>query len=424
MQEALPAPVDITEGAAAAPAPVSALAKKAAASQLLRPLAVNFRATQAKYSDVTNSDLPGNDEGLQKTIGEALALCEAALVQVEGESVFSPNELGEDINTGDLKFLLLPFYRGELLLRVSDQSKRRAALREALKTLRGFLADQERLELLAPEAKGWREMGAAASSDPATVRTQKIARMKASKAAKQRMEVLEGKLKAKGGAKRGGVGDDSEEDEEDDAGDDDDLEREQLVLLLQCSAHSAIDSIRASEQEAEMLAQIEKMRRPDGSLPPKPTIEEEDPKDGLQFLSLLPGGGVGPPGPAHSIGPGAGVPTGPLGPLGLRTVDPNKDPASRLSYATAMRQIHTGEIPGLYTYSVEEGLRYEEAERAMAEAQKMTAMGERAEARQQRKIDNEFGNDEEDEEERLKLIKQDEFRETNKRGWGNRKNRN
>ena len=118
------------------------------------------------------------------------------------------------------------------------------------------------------------------------------------------------------------------------------------------------------------------------------------------------------------------LPTGPLGPLGLRTVDPNRDPSSRLSYATAMRQLHTGEIPGLYTYSVEEGLRYEEAERAMAEAQKMTAMGERAEARQQRKIDNEFGNDEEDEEERLKLIKQDEFRETNKRGWGNRKNRN
>ena len=32
------------------------------------------------------------------------------------------------------------------------------------------------------------------------------------------------------------------------------------------------------------------------------------------------------------------------------------DGRGRLSYATAMRQIHTGVIPGLYTYTVEEGM--------------------------------------------------------------------
>ena len=89
-----------------------------------------------------------------------------------------------------------------------------------------------------------------------------------------------------------------------------------------------------------------------------------------------------------------------------------------------MRQLHTGVIPGLFTYTVEEGLRMEEAERAMGEAQRMTEMGERAEAREQAKIDRQYGNDEEDEEERQKLIKQDEFRDMHKRGAGNRKNRN
>ena len=58
---------------------------------------------------------------------------------------------------------------------------------------------------------------------------------------------------------------------------------------------------------------------------------------------------------------------GPRNPLGLRTVDPQRDPLSRLSYATAMRQLHTGEIPGLYTYTVEEGMRMEEAERSALE---------------------------------------------------------
>ena len=110
-------------------------------------------------------------------------------------------------------------------------------------------------------------------------------------------------------------------------------------------------------------------------------------------------------------------------PLGLRTVDPTRDASSRLSYATAMQQIHTGVIPGLYTYTVEEGLRMEEAERALADAAKMQQMGERAEARAAAKSAHEEGNDEEDEEERQKLIKQDEFREMNKRGSGNRKNR-
>ena len=88
-----------------------------------------------------------------------------------------------------------------------------------------------------------------------------------------------------------------------------------------------------------------------------------------------------------------------------------------------MRQIHTGEIPGLYTYTVEEGLRQEEAERALGEAARMDAMGERAAAREQAKVDREYGNDEEDEEERQKLIKQDDWREMHKRGAGNRKNR-
>ncbi len=150
-----------------------------------------------------------------------------------------------------------------------------------------------------------------------------------------------------------------------------------------------------------MLSQIEKMRRPDGSLPPPPDTTEEDPRLGLQMLSLLPNSAA-------------------------RTADPNRDPTSRLSYATAMRQIHTGEIPGLYTFTVEEGLRMEEAERAMQEAAKMQEMSEREEAKRAAKVLREYdeGCGEEDAEERRKLIMMDEYREMHKRGSGNRKNRN
>ena len=75
------------------------------------------------------------------------------------------------------------------------------------------MGDQERLELLVPEAKGWQQMGASASADPATLRTQKIARLKASKAAKQQLEAVQSKLKLRrGGGEDGEVDEDEAED--------------------------------------------------------------------------------------------------------------------------------------------------------------------------------------------------------------------
>jgi len=285
--------------------------------------------------------------------------------------------------------------------------------------LRGFLSDLERLEMLHEESKGWEQMGAAASSDPAAVRNQKLARFRASKAAKERLAILASKQ-----SKRHG-----NDDDDDDDGDDD--ERESALLNIRCCCHVAIDSIRASEQELDMLLQIAKMRRADGSLPPAPTPSEDDPSQGLQMLSLVPDPrrappAAPPPGGLSALVSGSNgvVSSGVPSVLeGFRQTNPMSDATSRLSYATAMRQIHTGDIPGLYSFSVEEGLRREEAERAMAEAKRMDQMGERAEQRQRDKEEKAFGNDDEDEDERQKLMKQDEFRDWHKRGAGNRKNR-
>ena len=68
-------------------------------------------------------------------------------------------------------------------------------------------------------------------------------------------------------------------------------------------------------------------------------------------------------------------------------------------------------------------MRMEEAQRAMEEAARMDQMSQRAEARAEKKKANEYAADVEDEDGRQKLIKQDEYRDTVKRGSGNRKNR-
>ena len=75
---------------------------------LLLPLSLNFRKAQAYYNDVEGTSLSGNDPKLQEQVTQGLALCEAALRQVSAQSIFSQNELVDDLNTGDLRYLLLP----------------------------------------------------------------------------------------------------------------------------------------------------------------------------------------------------------------------------------------------------------------------------------------------------------------------------
>ena len=225
---------------------------------LLLPLSLNFRKAQAYYNDVEGTSLSGNDPKLQEQITQGLALSEAALRQVSTQSVFSQNELVDDLNTGDLRYLLLPFYRGELLLRVTDQSRREALLGEALACLRGFLDDLRRLEVLPKEvARSLEAAESTGSADLATLRDLKVARFKANKINKARMEVLAGRLR------RAGQTEEEEEDGEE-------IEREHMLLLIGCCTHTALDSIRAAEQEQEMLEQVAALRLPDGSVPRAP----------------------------------------------------------------------------------------------------------------------------------------------------------
>ena len=376
---------------------------------LLLPLSLNFRKAQAYYNDVEGTSLSGNDPKLQEQITQGLALSEAALRQVSTQSVFSQNELVDDLNTGDLRYLLLPFYRGELLLRVTDQSRREALLGEALACLRGFLDDLRRLEVLPKEvARSLEAAESTGSADLATLRDLKVARFKANKINKARMEVLAGRLR------RAGQTEEEEEDGEE-------IEREHMLLLIGCCTHTALDSIRAAEQEQEMLEQVAALRLPDGSVPRAPP-EPREAGGGLRVLSVMPQAGAAAGQPAM---PQLGAAGGLARPGGGSVVGTWEETHGRVSYANAMQQIHTGEIPGLYTYTVEEWLRQEEAERALKEAQGMDEMEQRAAAKELAKEEREYdiGDGEEDLEERRKLIAQDEFRDSCKRGSGNRHNR-
>ena len=217
----------------AVPAATAANSVALAAKLSELPLGLNYRKAQAIYNDVESTSLGGNDPKLQEAVAQGLALCETALRQVSEQSIFSQNELAEDVNTGDLRYLMLPFFRGELLTRVTDQSRRVELLTEALACLRGFLDDLERLQALSPEVlRSWHAAREGLGIDPATLRTLKIERFKANKQNKLRMEVLAGRLRRAG------------QTEEEEA-DGEEIEREHMQLLLAMCTHTALDSVRS-----------------------------------------------------------------------------------------------------------------------------------------------------------------------------------
>ncbi|KAL3929634.1 MAG: hypothetical protein SGPRY_001876 [Prymnesium sp.] len=210
------------------------------------PLGLNFRRVQEHFCAIESSSLSSSEAAYQHRLREALALCDVALRQVVQLDVFSKNEVLDDVNTGDMKLLLLGFYRGEMLLRLvdvpPDHAKRLKILEQALAALRGFLGDLERLEALPKSAKESWDAADADTMDAGTMRQLKITRMKASRAAQQRMAVLAKQMKSP---------------EQDD--DTDDLEREHIMLMIETCCHTALDSIRSSEQELDMLQQAIRM---------------------------------------------------------------------------------------------------------------------------------------------------------------------
>jgi len=378
-----------------------------------------FLRAQAAYNGVNASSLSGSDPELQTKVAEGLGFADAAIQQVEKADIFSENELLQDMNTCDLKFLVLPFYRGELLQRLNEHEPRRRIdlLDAALASLKGFLAGLSRLEALTPEVRaGWQLASSGEAADAATTRTQKIARVKAQKAAQAQLKLIGEKLE-----KADAADDDAEHAEE--------LQREHMLLLLETCALTALDSIRGLTQELDMLRQIAAMRRPDGSLPftPGAAVEEEgDSRSRFHMITVPPGGG-----PQSGAGPSGAGGSGVVRELPMPSVGTSAemlsnrlmDASSRLSYQTAMRQIHTGEIPGLYSYSVEEGLRQEEAERALEAAQKQEESSRRAEAKEKQRKDAEEKGGEENAEELRRLRLKDDWKDTHTRGYGNRKNR-
>lgn len=205
-----------------------------------------------------------------------------ATAAVDSLGLFSPNEEADDIATRDLKYLLLPFYRGELAAasRVSDPEARADALLAAASYHRAFLHSVRAYGLLGSEARTLvealeehargddegrstssssslsrlglpgRPAGGNVDPDAASLRANKIARFKREKWVMARLEALEAE---RGGAECEGEGEDTEAWEGACAGHAEERERELWLLQIEQAALQAADRLKSLDQEAALL---------------------------------------------------------------------------------------------------------------------------------------------------------------------------
>jgi len=94
-----------------------------------------FEAGQKLYNDITNSTLSSNDENFQKQVNDAIRHFTRASILVQQLSIFSINETVEDINTSDLKFLLIKVYLGELYIKIVNPNSDREKILENAKKI-------------------------------------------------------------------------------------------------------------------------------------------------------------------------------------------------------------------------------------------------------------------------------------------------
>lgn len=107
--------------------------------------------------------------------------------------LFSKNEELDDISTGSLKFLLVPYMLAEVMAATRDMDNRLQSLRQAIVFWRAFVADCDRLRIAHSEDVSALDRDPDARLDPATKRDEKIARFKRSKELDQKAEFLFGR---------------------------------------------------------------------------------------------------------------------------------------------------------------------------------------------------------------------------------------
>lgn len=220
------------------------------------PLPALFEQAKKIHSMATETTV--DQETLKKGI-EALRRCDGMVSKL---GLFSSNESKDDISTANLKYLLVPFYLGELTEKVA-QDDRLHAIKTSQDQLKGFISICEALELVPEE-----EIEASAQSgtdSAATRRAKKISRFRRQRAAEAKLqEIKERKERRRRSLRATALSSPVEPGEEDAFDDDGEEEREAWLITISLAICKALDLLEMLKKEEEMLVAVKERKAQEG----------------------------------------------------------------------------------------------------------------------------------------------------------------
>ncbi|KAI8357258.1 TAP42-like protein [Blakeslea trispora] len=230
-----------------------------------------FLSGQAILTELEDSSVSSISPEYQAQVNDGIQRLTRADDLVSKLHIFSDNEIFDDINTNDLKFLLVTAYLGSLTLKLCGKDvERSTVLNRSKEFFQRFLSTCQDHELLKKEditlMQRLNHNGKAPSLGAAQQREQKIARFKREKAVKEQIQQLREKLDQIH-AQHG-------EDEDRDV---DDTEREWVQALIELEIVRSLESWHSIEQELVMVKEMEAMREMMQKAGKEMTVDRREP---------------------------------------------------------------------------------------------------------------------------------------------------
>ncbi|KAF0897190.1 hypothetical protein E2562_034235 [Oryza meyeriana var. granulata] len=242
----------------------------AAAEDADLPLPALFDKASHLHSLASSSSL--DQEGIHKGV-DLLRRCDEMVSKL---GLFSSNETKDDVSTANLKYLLVPYYLGEMTEKVA-QEDRIPVLKASQDHLKEFISICEALELI-PEDE--LELSKQRQPDTmANLRAQKVARFKHQKAAETKLlEIKERKERRGRSLRAAALSAPIEAGEEDAFEDDGEEEREAWLATISLALCKSFDLLDMLKKEEEMLLAVKERQAKDGNAFAREMLDERTKK--------------------------------------------------------------------------------------------------------------------------------------------------
>ncbi|XP_068645436.1 PP2A regulatory subunit TAP46-like [Aristolochia californica] len=201
----------------------------------------------------------GADQAVLKRGCQLLQQCDEMVGKL---GLFSSNETKEDISTVNLKYLLIPFYLGELTEKVASDD-RIQTIKISEDRLKEFISTCEAMELVPEEELDTNLQQGSVTF--AAQRARKIARFRRQKFAEAKLqEIKERKERQRRSTRAGAFSSPIENGEDDTLDDDSEEEREAWLITISLALCKAFDLLDMLKKEEEMLTAVKEKQLQEG----------------------------------------------------------------------------------------------------------------------------------------------------------------